>query len=187
MVDIFSAFGLSASAGLNAYLPLLIVAVCTRLGLFELNAPFDVMGSWWVIGALVVLTLIEVFVDKIPAVDTANDVINTVIRPAAGAVLFAASANVVTDISPVLSLVLGLLTAGGVHAAKTMARPAVTVTTAGVGNPVVSTLEDLLAAVTSLLAVLLPWLAAIIALTGIVLFLWWRIRRAERRATHQPR
>src|SRR5690554_1125887 len=182
MVDVFSAFGLSASAGLNAYLPLLIVAVCTRLGLFELNPPFDVMGSWWVIGTLAVLTLIEVLVDKIPAVDTANDVINTVVRPAAGAVLFAASANVVTELSPVLSLVLGLLVAGGVHAAKTMARPAVTVTTAGIGNPVVSAIEDVLSAVTALLAVLLPWLAAIIALTGIVMFLRWRIRRAERRA-----
>src|SRR5690606_5341799 len=141
MVDVFSAFGLSASAGLNAYLPLLIVAVCTRLGLFELNPPFDVMGSWWVIGTLAVLTLIEVLVDKIPAVDTANDVINTVIRPAAGAVLFAASANVVTELSPVLSLVPGLPVAGGVHAATTLARPTAALPTAGLGPPAGSPIE----------------------------------------------
>ena len=182
MVDIFSAFGLSASAGLNAYLPLLIVAVSARLNLFELNEPFDAMQSWWVIGLLAVLTLIEVLVDKIPAVDTANDVINTVIRPAAGALLFAASANVVNDVSPVLSIILGLLTAGGVHAAKASLRPAITATTAGVGNPVVSTVEDIIAAITSLLAVLIPWMVLLVAVAGIVMFLRWRLRRAGRGA-----
>ncbi|HEC23642.1 MAG TPA: DUF4126 domain-containing protein [Chloroflexi bacterium] len=181
MPDIFSAFGLSASAGLNAYLPLLIVAVSARLGAFQLREPFDALTSWWVIGVLVVLLLIEIFVDKIPAVDTANDIIQTLIRPTAGAILFAASANVITDISPVLSIILGLLVAGGVHAGKMLARPAFTVSTAGTANPVVSTVEDVISALTALLSVLLPWLVMLIAVTGIVLFLWWRIRHAGRR------
>jgi glycerol-3-phosphate acyltransferase PlsY len=50
------------------------------------------------------------------------------------------------------------------------------------GNPVVSTIEDGIATVTSLLAVLLPWLVLLVAVTGIVLFLWWRLRRADRMA-----
>lgn len=129
IASVFQAFGLSASAGLNAYLPLLIVSVTAKIGLFELNEPFDVMTSWWVIGVLLVLTLIEVFVDKIPAVDTINDLINTFVRPAAGALLFAATTNVVTEIPPVVSIILGLLVAGGVHAAKATARPLVTATT----------------------------------------------------------
>lgn len=182
MIDVFAAFGLSASAGLNAYIPLLTVAVCARLNIFELNEPFDVMESWWVIGVLIFLLLVEIFVDKIPAVDTINDVINTIIRPAAGAILFAASANIVTDLSPVLSIILGLLVAGGVHLGKTLVRPAVTATTGGVGNPVISTIEDVIAAATSLLAVLLPWLVALVAVIGIVMFLRWRLKRAERRA-----
>jgi hypothetical protein len=182
MLDVFAAFGLSASAGLNAYLSLLIVAVSARIGIFTLNEPFDVMTSWWVIGVLIVLTLVEILVDKIPAVDTVNDVINTIIRPAAGAVLFAASANVVTEVSPVLSLILGLLVAGSVHAVKATVRPVVTATTAGTGNPVVSTVEDVLAAATALASILLPWLVLLIAAIGIVMFLRWRIRRAERRA-----
>jgi hypothetical protein len=181
-LSIFSAFGLSASAGLNAYVPLLIVSVAAKLGAFKLEEPFDVMTSWWVIGALIVLTIIEIVVDKVPAADTVNDVIQTIIRPAAGAVLFAASANVVTDISPVLAVILGLIVAGGVHAVKATARPAITATTAGMGNPVISTIEDGIATVTSLLAVLLPWLVLLVAVTGIVLFLWWRLRRADRMA-----
>lgn len=183
LTSIFSAFGLSASAGLNAYIPLLIVSLMAHfeVGGFKLNPPFDVMTSWWVIGVLIVLVVIEFFVDKIPAVDTVNDVINTVIRPAAGALLFAASANVVTDISPVLSIILGLLVAGGVHAAKATARPVVTATTAGIGNPVISTIEDVVAAITSLLAVLLPGMILLVATIGIVLFLRWRLRRISRR------
>ncbi len=177
MLEIFSAFGLSASAGLNAYLPLLIVAICAKIGVFHLNEPFDVMTSWWVIGVLAVLLLIEIVVDKIPAADTVNDIINTVIRPAAGAILFAASANIITDLSPVLSVILGILVAGGVHAVKATARPAVTVSTAGVGNPIVSTVEDILSAITALVSVLIPWLVLLVATIGIVMFLRWRLRR----------
>lgn len=182
LTSVFSAFGLSASAGLNAYLPLLIVSVAAKLNVFKLEPPFDVMTSWWVIGVLIVLTLVELFVDKIPAVDTVNDIINTIIRPVAGAILFAATANVITDLSPVLSIILGLFIAGGVHAAKATARPVVTATTAGIGNPVVSTIEDVIAAITALVSVLIPSLVLLIATIGIVLFLWWRLRRADRQA-----
>lgn len=180
ITSVFSAFGLSASAGLNAYLPLLIVSLAGRFGLFTLQEPFDIMTSWWVIGVLVVLVLIEFFVDKIPAVDSINDVISTVIRPVAGAVLFAASTNVVTDIPPVVAMILGLLMAGGVHAAKATARPVVTATTAGIGNPVVSTIEDIVSGITALLAILLPGLIMLVAVLGIVTFLWWRMRRISR-------
>jgi hypothetical protein len=178
--SIFSAFGLSASAGLNAYLPLLIVSIAARIEIIKLHEPFDVMKSWWVIGILIVLTLVEFFVDKIPAVDTINDIINTVIRPAAGAILFASTANIVTDISPVLSISLGLLSAGGIHAAKATVRPMVTATTAGIGNPIISTVEDVIAAITSLVAILIPWLVLLFATLGLVVFLWWRLRRIDR-------
>jgi hypothetical protein len=180
IASVFQAFGLSASAGLNAYLPLLIVSIAAKIGFLDLAKPFDVMTSWWVIGILTVLTLIEAFVDKIPAVDTVNDVINTFVRPAAGAILFASTADVVNGLSPVVSISLGLLVAGGVHAAKSTARPVVTATTAGIGNPIVSTIEDILSAFTALLAILLPGLIMLFAVLGIVMFLWWRMRRISK-------
>ncbi|NJN97750.1 MAG: DUF4126 domain-containing protein [Anaerolineales bacterium] len=82
MLDAFSniatAFGLSTSAGLNAYLPLLLVAIAARYtDLIHLNKPWDVMTSGWVIGALAVLLLIEMTADKIPAIDTINDGVQT--------------------------------------------------------------------------------------------------------------
>lgn len=181
-MGVFTSFGLSTSAGLNAYLPLLIVALVSRFtNLIRLNEPFDTLESWWVIGLLVVLTTVEVLADKIPVVDSANDVAQTFIRPVAGAVLFAANANAIADVHPVLAMVCGLLLAGGVHAAKSLARPVVTAASAGTANPIVSTAEDVLAGLTAFLAILLPTLLASILLLATAIIGWWLWRRHQRR------
>ena len=185
LTGIFSAFGLSASAGLNAYIPLLVVALITRYtDWFTLNQPWDALGNGWVIGLLVVLSVIEFFADKIPAVNHVNDVIQTLIRPVAGAIVFAASAKVVTNIHPVLSLACGLFVAGSVHAVKSIAvRPAVTATTAGTGNIPVSIAEDLVATFVSILAAVVPVFisALIVMITAWVIWLIWRRINRERR------
>ena len=119
LLGIFTAFGLSASAGLNAYIPLLVIALTARFtDLITLRSPWDSLTSWWIIGLLIFLSLIEFLVDKFPVINHINDVIiQSFIRPTAGAIAFAASTNVVTDIKPILALALGLLVSGGVHAA----------------------------------------------------------------------
>lgn len=181
---ILSAFGLAASAGLNAYVPLLIVALLARFtDLITLASPWEALSSWWVIAVLVILGVVEFFADKIPAVNHANDIVQTFIRPAAGAILFAASTNVITDIHPVLAMIAGLLVAGTVHTVKSAAvRPVVTATTGGTGNVPVSIAEDVLATVLSILAVVIPVLVAaviILVTSYIIWFLWRRARRME--------
>lgn len=179
LATIFSAFGLSASAGLNAYIPLLVVALLARFTrLIELNAPWDTLTNGWIIGLLIVLSLIEFFADKVPAVNHANDIIQSFVRPTAGAIVFAASAQVITDVSPVVSLAAGLLVAGSVHAVKSAAvRPAVTATTAGVGNVPVSMAEDLVATIISVLSVVVPVLVIILLLLLLAWLLWYLWRR----------
>ncbi len=187
-LSLATAFGLATAAGLNAYIPLFIVALLSRVSsLVTLNEPYDALSSWWVIGTLGVLMVIEILVDKIPAVDTANDVIHTFIRPAAGAMLFAASTKVI-GLHPVLAALCGVVVAGGVHAAKSGGRPVVTATTAGIGNPIVSTVEDVISFVTSLLAVVAPYLVLALIVTGLSLFAWWyrRRRRSSRMAGPRP-
>jgi hypothetical protein len=179
-LSLATAFGLSTAAGLNAYIPLFIVAVLARTtSLVTLNEPYDALNSWWVIGALGVLLVIEILVDKIPVADTFNDVIHTFIRPAAGAILFAASTNVI-GLHPALAAVFGVIVAGGTHVAKTSARPVVTATTAGVGNPVVSAVEDATSFITSVLAVVAPYLMLALVIAGISLLIWWIDRRHRR-------
>jgi hypothetical protein len=182
-LNVFTAFGLSSSAGLNAYLPLLVVALLARFtDLIRLAPPWDALESGWVIGVLAVLLFIEILVDKVPAVDTVNDVIQTFVRPVAGAILFAASVGVLGEAHPVLALICGLLVAGGVHAAKATARPVVTGTTGGTLNPVVSTLEDVLSLIIAVLSIVLPILGVVILALVIV----WLIRRRRRRARSVP-
>lgn len=180
LANLTTAFGLSTSAGLNAYIPLLVVAVLARYtDLITLRQPWDALTSGWVIGVLVLLLLIEVLVDKIPAVDSVNDVVQTVVRPVAGAILFAASSNVISDVHPVLALICGLILAGGVHAVKTTTRPVVTGLTGGAGNALVSTTEDLLAAITSLLAVLVPVLLIVLLILCVLIIGWWLWQRSR--------
>lgn len=178
---ILSAFGLAASAGLNAYVPLLIVALIARFtDWITLGSPWQALTSWWIIAVLIILGVVEFFADKIPAVNHANDVVQTFIRPAAGAILFASSTNVITNIHPVLAMIAGLLVAGSVHAVKSAAiRPVVTATTGGTGNVPVSIAEDVLATVLSILAVVVPVLVAavIILVTSYIIWLLWRRAR----------
>ena len=184
LMGIFSAFGLSASAGLNAYIPLLVVALLARFtNVITLSSPWDTLTSWWVIGVLAVLSLVEFFADKIPAVNHINDAIQTFVRPAAGAIVFAASAKVISDVHPVFAMAMGLLVAGSVHAVKTVAvRPAVTATTAGAGNIPVSIAEDVISTLLSILSVIIPVLiaAVVILLTSWIIWLLWRRANRER-------
>lgn len=183
MIDIISAFGLSASAGLNAYIPLLVVSLLARFtDLIQLSDQWQALESWWIIGLLIVLAVIEFFVDKVPAVNHINDIIQTVFRPAAGAILFAANANVLTEIHPVLSIAAGLLVAGGVHAAKSVVvRPVVTATTAGLGDVPVSMMEDVIATMLSVFSIVIPIVVGIILLALGALLIWWLITRARKK------
>jgi hypothetical protein len=177
-MDIFSAFGLSASAGLNAYIPLLVVALLGKFtNLITLSPPWDTLESWWVIGILVLLSVVEFFADKVPAVNHVNDVIQTMVRPVAGAIVFAASAQVITNVHPVLAMILGLLVAGAVHAVKSLAvRPAITATTAGIGNVPASIAEDIISTILSIIAAVTPVLIAVLlVLVGALVVSWiWR-------------
>ena len=183
---VFAAFGLAASAGLNAYIPMLTLAILARFtNLITLTPPWDALTSWWVIATLIVLSAVEFFADKVPAVNHANDVIQTFVRPVAGAIAFAASANVITDVSPILSMIAGLFIATGVHAAKSVVvRPVVTATTGGVGNVPVSMAEDITATIISVMAIVVPVLFAciLIVVTAYIVWLLWRRANAQKRS-----
>lgn len=172
ILNIFTAFGLSASAGLNAYIPLLVVALLARYtDLIHLQEPWSALTSWWTIGVLIALSIVEFLADKIPAVNHVNDIIQSFVRPTAGAIVFAATANQIGDVNPTLALIAGLLVAGGVHTVKSVVvRPAVTAATGGVGNVPVSMAEDVASTGVSVLSILVPVVATclVIILTTIV-------------------
>jgi hypothetical protein len=179
-LSLATAFGLSTAAGLNAYIPLLAVALLGRLTpLITLKPPWDALTSWWVIGTLTVLLIIEVLVDKVPAADTINDAVQTFVRPTAGAILFAATTKTI-GVHPVLAAVCGVILAGGVHVVKAGGRPVVTATTGGMGNPIISTIEDVVSLATSLLAIVAPYIVAVLIVIVAGLTTWWLLRQRQR-------
>jgi hypothetical protein len=180
MDGVLSGFGLAGAAGLNAYIPLLILGIASRLGYADLKAPYDLLGSNAGLGVLALLLLFEVLADKVPGIDHVNDLINTAVRPTAGGVLALANSGAGT-LHPALLLLLGVVTAGSVHAAKATARPLVTATTVGFGNPIVSTIEDVASIGMALLALIAPVVVAIFLLFGVfAAFLLIRRLRARR-------
>ena len=176
------AVALAASAGLRAWLPLLMAGVLARVGVLDLGDSFSFLSSNKALILFGVATVIELVGDKVPAVDHALDVIGTPLRPAAGALLAASVLGTVSD--PLTALALG--TAVGApsalvpHAAKTALRTVSTTLTGGLANPILSFLEDIITVATFILAVLVPLL--VVALLAITVYFARRImsrRRAE--------
>jgi hypothetical protein len=174
---------LSASAGLNAYIPLLVVGVIAHYSdWINLNPPYDMLANPWVLIVVGFLLIIEMLADKIPAVNHVNDILQTGIRPAAGAIIFAASAHAITNVHPVIAIICGLLVAGSVHVVKSAAiRPAVTATTGGAANIPVSIAEDVVATLISILSIVIPILVAAFLIIFIALIVWLLWRGAQRK------
>jgi hypothetical protein len=191
VLEALTGTGLAASAGLNAYIPLLIMGLLARFtDAIDLPSGWQWLSNGWVIAILAVLLAIEVVADKVPLIDHANDVVQTVVRPTAGGIVFGAGSSsqtaTVTDPGSFFSshqwvpIAAGVLIALCVHGTKAAARPVVNATTAGFGAPVASTVEDIGSIVMSLLAILLP----ILVLLGLVLLIStgiWAFRRRSRR------
>jgi ABC-type thiamin/hydroxymethylpyrimidine transport system permease subunit len=179
VTSVFAAFGLSGAAGLNAWLPLFAGALLERLDAVDLAAPFDELSSTTGLVVLGVLTVADFVGDKIPTVDHVLHTVGTVIAPLSGAALFAGQTGADTDIPTLVAAIAGGTTAEAVHAGRAAVRPASTAGTAGLGNPILSLLEDLGSGLLTLLAFVVPVLALLVVvalLAGIVL-LWRRMRR----------
>lgn len=208
IMALVAALGLSSTAGLRACLTLFAVGLASDVSLTAqgisfvpngngphplilLNGNFHVLGSYPVLIVMAILALAEFIVDKIPGLDHVNDIIHTVIRPVVGAVILAGTTNTLSDVNVWVAAVTGFLLAFAVHGAKSGARVAVTTTTAGVGNPVVSLGEDALTVGSIGLLIFFPIVGLILAI--IVVLIAWRMgawlfgrRRPRRPAATQP-
>lgn len=166
-MDILTAVGLALPAGLNAYIPLLGLELAQQFGVISLSQPWSGLGQWWVIALTAVLLAVEVFADKFPAVDHVNDVIQTIVRPAAGAIVAVAASGQAGENYPYVMIAMGVVLAGGVHAVKATTRPAVNASTGGMGAPVASLFEDSVAAISTVMAIVAPVLVvAVVAWFG---------------------
>jgi hypothetical protein len=171
-----TAFGLSAAAGLNAWLPLFAGALAQRLDLVDLAQPFDDLSGTVALVVLAVLTIADFVGDKIPGADHVLHAVGTVIAPVSGAALFTGQTGADTDLPTLAAVLLGGSVAASIHAGRATVRPISTVGTAGLGNPVLSLIEDLASLGLVVAAFIVPVLAAlaVIALAALILLAWRR-------------
>jgi Domain of unknown function (DUF4126) len=172
ILALLTALGLSSTAGFRAYLPLLALAIGSTINsnILPLQPNFQTLKSPPLIIILGALTILEFVVDKIPVIDHISDAVHTVIRPLSGAIIMAGTQNSVSDLNPWLAAGVGAVLALTFHTVKATTRPVVSATTAGVGNPIVSTIEDILTVVTSVLLIVAP-IIGIILLAILVLLM----------------
>jgi len=189
LTNLLGAVGLGAASGLNAWIPLLALGVAERTGLVTLSAPFNELGSTPVLAVLAVVFVIDLIGDKVPVVDHVLHAVGALVAPASGAVVVMAQENLLTEVHPAVAAILGLVLGGSIHAGRSALRPVMTAGTGGVGNPVVSIVEDISSVMLTVLAIVVPVLAFLsvvgMVVLGIVLYRRWRRRRAERRQAEQ--
>ncbi|MFA4892837.1 DUF4126 domain-containing protein [Brevundimonas sp.] len=164
--------GLASATGLRTFLPLLMLALAARFEMFgvRLIDQMDWLVSWPAIAALTTAAVAEFAGDKVPAIDHALNAVGYVTRPVAGAV---AAGSVFWGVDPAAAAIAGIIVGApaalAFNAAQTGVRVGSTATTAGLGNPVVSLVEDFLAFMTVLIAFVAPILIPVVMVIFAVL------------------
>lgn len=194
MLEFLVGSGLAAAAGLNAWMPLFLLGIVDR---FVTGVDLPAGWSWlssdvalWITGVLLV---VEIVADKIPAVDSVNDVLQTAIRPAAGGIVFGAGSSAETlrieDPATLFAgngwipIAVGIAIALGVHLVKATVRPVANAATLGLAAPAVSTAEDVSSLALAAAAIFAPVIAGILLIAlvvGAVLLLRRRRRQVDR-------
>ncbi|GAB3173551.1 DUF4126 domain-containing protein [Myceligenerans halotolerans] len=186
MLELATGSGLAMAAGVNAWIPLLLLGLLSRFSdLLTLPSGWGWLENPWVMAILAVLLVLEMTADKIPALDSVNDVVQTIIRPTAGGIAFGAGASseTVTVQDPEafmaggewITVVIGIVLALVVHAAKAGGRVITNTVSGGTAAPVMSTVEDVAAVGISFLGITLPFLM-IPVLILFVIGLWMIVR-----------
>lgn len=194
-MELLTALGLSSAAGLNAYIPMLALGLLARFtDLVHLPQGWTWLSSPWTLGIVGILLVVEIVADKVPVLDTINDTIQSVVRPAAGGIVFStgAGAQTVTVDNPDaffgsqqwIPVAIGAAIALAIHLVKMATRPALNAASAGVAAPVVSTAEDAASVSLAAAALFLPVLVLVLiaALVGGFALLARRVARRVRGA-----
>lgn len=173
--------GLAASAGFRVFVPMLVAAIAAKAGVMPLNESFQWLASWTSIAILGTATVVEIMAYYIPVVDNLLDTVATPLAVVAGTLLLT---SVLPIDSELMKWITGAAVGGGsaavVQAGSALTRLTSTKLTAGVGNPVVATVENVAATGTSILSLVIPFFIVAIFLL-LVIFIFSRLRRKLRR------
>lgn len=167
------------AAGLNLYATVAVLGLLARFGHLPLPSGLQLLQSWPVIAASLVLFLVEFFADKVPAFDLVWNALHTFVRiPVAGLLAYQATRQLSPE-QQLLATLLGAAVALAAHGGKMAARAAVTPSPEPLSNIGLSVGEDILAVGLTWLATRHPYFAGTVAVTLvliIVILIRWVIR-----------
>ncbi|NRD22513.1 DUF4126 domain-containing protein [Winogradskyella litoriviva] len=177
ILSIFLGVGLAASVGFRVFLPLFALSLAAYFNVWELNESWLWIGSTTALITLGIATLVEIVAYYIPVIDNALDTIAIPLATIAGT---AVMVSTVADLSPVITWALAIIAGGGTAAAVKSSASATrlgsTVSTAGFGNPIVSTIETGTSIIMSIISIFMPILAIVF-----VLFIFYLIFKLYRK------
>ncbi len=178
LLSLVMGLGLSASCGFRVFVPLLVASIASKMGILHLGAGFQWMSSTAAIICFGAATVFEIAGYYIPFIDNILDTVTTPASVIAGTLLTASA--IIPDLDPMIKWGLGIIVGGGsagiIQAGTALTRATSTATTAGVANPIVATVEHILAIVGSIFSILMPFLIAAIVCVLIVTMLFFVIR-----------
>jgi hypothetical protein len=173
VLTILMGIGLSAASGFRIFIPFLIISIASISGNLTLADSFRWIGTVPALITFSVATVFEIAGYYIPWVDNILDSIASPAAVIAGIILMA---SVITGMSPLLKWTLAIIAGGGIAAAVQVltgiARITSTTTTAGLGNPVLSSVELGSSVLITVIAVFIPVAAAIV----VILLLVWAVK-----------
>lgn len=179
VISIFLGIGLAASVGFRVFLPLFALSLAAYFGVIPLNESWQWVGSTTALITLGLATILEVFAYYIPLFDNLLDTIAVPLAAIAGtAVVVSTAANLDPVITWSLAIIAGGGTAAAIKGGAATTRATSTATTAGIANPIVSTIETGSATALSMFAIFLP-IVAIIIVIGLLLGIFYLFNKVR--------
>ncbi|QLE02965.1 DUF4126 domain-containing protein [Galbibacter sp. BG1] len=183
IISIFLGIGLAASAGFRVFLPLFVLSLAAHFNIIDLSTDWQWIGSIAAIITLGVAMVLEIFAYYIPFVDNTLDALAVPLAAIAGT---AVMVSTIADLSPVVTWSMAIIAGGGtatlVKGASAGTRLTSTATTAGLGNPIVSTVETGSSIFMSVVSIFFPVIAIVLTII-ILMMIFWFYRKLKPRKT----
>jgi Domain of unknown function (DUF4126) len=183
LLTILMGIGLSAASGFRIFIPFLVISIASISGNLTLADPFSWIGTVPALITFSIATILEIAGYYIPWVD---NILDTIASPAAVIAGIILMASVVLGMSPLLKWTLAIIAGGGIaatiQALTGVTRLTSTTTTAGLGNPVLSSIELGSSVTLAAIAVFIPVIAGIVVLALLV----WAVKTLIKRFTAKP-
>ncbi len=169
LITLGRTLGFSFAAGVNLYATVALLGLASRYGWVSLPPQYEAFDNGWLIGAAVVLYVVEFFADKIPYVDSIWDMVHTAIRPVGGALIAVTTLGDASPTTEAAVMLLGGAVAASSHLTKTSTRAAANASPEPFSNWILSLGEDIFVVGLGVLALKYPLVALIVAVVLLVL------------------